>query len=116
MSLTRGFLYAGSNAVLSSLWNVNDKSTAWLMNEFYQGVSDGMDTDAALQAAKVNYLANHSLSECAPYYWGSFVLVGNTNALEVPSPRNPWWQWLLLSGGLLWLLVHFFRKKVKKVG
>lgn len=116
MSLTRGFLYAGSNAVLSSLWNVNDKSTAWLMNEFYQGVSDGMDTAAALQAAKVNYLANHSLSERAPYYWGSFVLIGNTNALEIPSRRNPWWQWLLLSGGLLWLLVHFFRKKVKKVG
>jgi len=34
-SLARGFLYSGANSVISSLWNVNDKSNAEITSSFY---------------------------------------------------------------------------------
>src|SRR6185436_5802550 len=33
--LTRGFMYAGARRVIVSLWNVNDKATAALMQRLY---------------------------------------------------------------------------------
>ncbi|MEM7586507.1 MAG: CHAT domain-containing tetratricopeptide repeat protein, partial [Acidobacteriota bacterium] len=35
IGLTRAFLYAGSPAVVSTLWNVDDQATAFLMTTFY---------------------------------------------------------------------------------
>ena len=35
VGLTRGFLYAGSNTIVASLWEVDDQATSHLMEEFY---------------------------------------------------------------------------------
>ncbi|QLE45741.1 tetratricopeptide repeat protein (plasmid) [Nostoc sp. C052] len=42
ISLTSGFLYAGSTSVVSSLWTVNDFSTAFLMIKFLQNLKAAM--------------------------------------------------------------------------
>ncbi len=39
--LTRGFMYAGARRVIVSLWNVNDKATAALMQRLYAGMLRG---------------------------------------------------------------------------
>ena len=36
LGLVRGWLYAGAHSVVVSLWDVNDRSTAALMADFYQ--------------------------------------------------------------------------------
>ena len=36
IGLTRGFMYAGARRVVVSLWEVNDNSTAELIQQFYQ--------------------------------------------------------------------------------
>ncbi|MBK7226380.1 MAG: CHAT domain-containing protein [Saprospiraceae bacterium] len=36
LSLSRGFLLAGASSVISSLWSVNDKSTALIMENYYK--------------------------------------------------------------------------------
>jgi len=68
---------AGARSTLASLWQVNDNSTAELMTNFYQKLSqpsNGTITKAkALQDAQLNLLHKYK----APYYWASYVLVGN---------------------------------------
>ena len=55
--LTRGFMYAGARRVMVSLWNVNDKATAALMQRLYAGMLRGKKTPAAaLRAAQIEML------------------------------------------------------------
>ncbi len=72
VSLCRGLLYAGARAVLVTLWNVNDDSTASFMRSFYRLLQDGSSPAAALQSAMLEVREEHS----HPYHWAPFVLVG----------------------------------------
>ena len=73
--LTRGFMYAGARRVIVSLWNVNDKATASLMQRLYTGMlRNGKTPAAALRAAQVEMLRNAQWQ--SPYYWAPFVMQG----------------------------------------
>lgn len=52
MGLTRQFLQAGARSVLVTQWQVDDISTALLMDDFYQRLMDGSPVAAALSAAR----------------------------------------------------------------
>ncbi len=79
LSLARGFFHSGANSVVSSLWRINDASTSEIMTDFYKNLKDNQSKTLALNNAKRSYLRNHSLSEKSPYYWASFILIGDTN-------------------------------------
>lgn len=81
MSIAKAFFQAGSRSALVSLWPVDDCSTADIMKYFYQELRKGKTKDAALAAAKKNYLATAHPSRSHPYYWAGFVLIGNAEAL-----------------------------------
>jgi len=72
LGLVRGLLYAGTQGVLVSLWDVNDQSTAEFMEFFYSALqSKGNKAQAVQQAmAAIRRRYRH------PYYWAPFVLVG----------------------------------------
>jgi CHAT domain-containing protein/Tfp pilus assembly protein PilF len=73
--LTRGFMYAGARRVVVSLWNVNDKATAALMQRLYTGMLRGNKTPAAaLRAAQIEMLRTRQWS--SPYFWAAFVMQG----------------------------------------
>jgi CHAT domain-containing protein/tetratricopeptide (TPR) repeat protein len=75
MGLTRGFMYAGAERVVASMWQVDDVATSELMKRFYHGMfKAGMTPAAALRAAQVDLLSHKQWQ--APYYWGAFVLQG----------------------------------------
>jgi CHAT domain-containing protein len=76
VGLTRGFLYAGAAAVAASLWQVQDRSTAALMERFYRGLLAGGERPAAaLRQAQLAMLAEPRWRD--PYYWAGFVLYGD---------------------------------------
>ncbi len=52
IGLPSGFLVAGSPAVVSSLWTVNDLSTAFLMIKFYENLRNQMSLAVALNQAQ----------------------------------------------------------------
>ena len=52
IGLATGFLYAGSQGVLSSLWSVNDLATAFLMIKFYENLATD-DMAVALNTAQI---------------------------------------------------------------
>ena len=53
IGLPSGFLYAGSPNVVSSLWAVNDLSTAFLMVKFYQNLQEIDSVPIALNQAQM---------------------------------------------------------------
>src|SRR5215213_1962893 len=76
--LTRGFMYAGARRVVVSLWNVNDKATASLMQRLYAGMLRGNKTPAAaLRAAQIEMLRTRQWQ--SPYFWAPFVMQGEWN-------------------------------------
>jgi CHAT domain-containing protein len=54
ISLPSGFLYAGSPSVVSSLWEVSDLSTAFLMIKFYENFSQCPQQEAGAVAVALN--------------------------------------------------------------
>jgi CHAT domain-containing protein len=73
--LTRAFLYAGAHSVLASLWRIEDRSTAALMERFYGELQRGQPKDEALRSAQLSLLAAKETSH--PYYWAAFQLHGD---------------------------------------
>jgi CHAT domain-containing protein len=53
IGLPSGFLVAGTSAVVSSLWTVNDLSTAFLMIKFYENFRNQMSLALALNHAQL---------------------------------------------------------------
>jgi CHAT domain-containing protein/Tfp pilus assembly protein PilF len=76
IGLTRGFMYAGANRVVASLWSVNDAATAELMTSFYQGVlRDKLPPAAALRQAQSQMWKRARWK--SPYYWAAFQIQGD---------------------------------------
>ncbi|MEP7337648.1 MAG: CHAT domain-containing protein [Acidobacteriota bacterium] len=75
LALTRGFMYAGARRVLVSLWDVNDRSTADLMADFYQQLlNNGATPAAALRTAQLAMWQRRQWQ--SPYFWAGFALQG----------------------------------------
>ncbi|HEX8457773.1 MAG TPA: CHAT domain-containing tetratricopeptide repeat protein [Pyrinomonadaceae bacterium] len=75
VGLARGFMYAGAQRVVGSLWATDDRATAELMVRFYRKLlRDGSPPGAALRAAQSQMWKEKRWRE--PYYWAGFVLQG----------------------------------------
>ncbi|OFY69479.1 MAG: hypothetical protein A3G23_10595 [Bacteroidetes bacterium RIFCSPLOWO2_12_FULL_37_12] len=74
MGLSRGFLYAGANSLVVSLWRVSDNSTSDLMLDLYRNILDNKSKISALREAKLKMI-NEGIF-VAPYFWAPFILIG----------------------------------------
>ena len=74
VGLSRGFLVAGAQAVVSTLWRVEDEASAGLMVAFYSHFMQGMPAAESMQQAQ-ELLRNDPATE-APYYWAGYTLTG----------------------------------------
>ena len=105
VGLTRAFIYAGTPSVVASLWKVDDASTAILMSSFYKNLKTTSKVEALRQAqlemirgkvtrellaqrgvggigklgqtAATQSRSQYSISVSHPYFWASFILVGD---------------------------------------
>jgi CHAT domain-containing protein len=73
LGLVRGLLYAGARAVLLTLWDAYDRSTADFMQAFYGHLRTGSTKARALQAAMQEIRQSYR----HPFYWAPFTLVGD---------------------------------------
>ncbi len=87
LGLMRAFIYAGAAWGVLSLWAVEDRSTAGLMESFYQKLAEGWTKGAALRHAQLQLLAPHGRGDVPaetsthPYFWAPFFLVGDPGSL-----------------------------------
>jgi len=111
VSLGRGFMYAGVPALVMTLWPINDQATAILMQDFYEGLSAGKSKSEALRQAKLNYLDAAGDISSHPFFWASFIELGDDRPIKLSRAGN-WKLYLLLTALiilLLGLLARYFR-------
>ncbi len=108
VSLARGFFYAGARSLITTLWAIDDRSSARLVQRFYELLAEGMPKDRALRTACLEVLDAPSEQKAHPLYWAAFVPVGNMEALAHAS----WWArggWLLFCVALLVSVTTWWR-------
>jgi CHAT domain-containing protein len=74
VGLVRAFLSAGVSNVVATLWPIEDRSTAQVMERLYRRLSAGEPVISATAAAQRESLASAATAD--PFYWAAFVLIG----------------------------------------
>jgi CHAT domain-containing protein/Tfp pilus assembly protein PilF len=104
--LRRALVLAGAESQLMSLWKVSDAATKDLMIDYYWRLQAGEGRASALRAAQLDMLAGSRGGEAAkhgpsagktaayshPFYWASFIPVGDWRSLDRasrPSAETP---------------------------
>jgi tetratricopeptide (TPR) repeat protein/CHAT domain-containing protein len=79
--LRRAFQYAGARTLLTSLFKVPDLQTREMIRRFYRSLKTGKSKLSALHEAQLDTIrerrARHGAAH--PFFWASFVLVGDPN-------------------------------------
>lgn len=70
--LQRAFQVAGAEALIMSLWKVDDAATQMLMTNFYNNWIKLGNKQKAFKQAQLQLMAKYK----DPYYWGAFVMMG----------------------------------------
>ncbi|MEP5614342.1 MAG: CHAT domain-containing tetratricopeptide repeat protein [Cyclobacteriaceae bacterium] len=110
-SLARGFAFAGSRSVVTSLWKVRDKQTTELMTRFHENLSAGLSIKNALRQAQLDYISTGNEISSHPSFWSSFILVGNGDN-KLQTKRSSLFAVLWLIPFLL-IVAFFWRKSTK---
>ncbi len=81
IGLSRAFMFAGAKNMIISLWRVSDFATTELMTNFYKNLLKNYSEFSyntkyinALYKAKFHMINSEKYSH--PYYWSSFILIG----------------------------------------
>jgi CHAT domain-containing protein len=72
IGLMTGFLYAGTQGVVGSLWAVNDVLTAELTTKFYSQLQLNRPPSVALQKAQIQMMREYP----HPYLWAALTYIG----------------------------------------
>ena len=112
MSMARGFQYAGVPTIITTLWPIDDRSSATIMKFFFENIRTGMDQGQAMQKARNSYLDQASKATGAPFFWAAHVLIGDPG--EIPIRHyisRPLWIIILCCSLLGFGLLYIFFKK-----
>jgi hypothetical protein len=83
----------GAESVLMTLWSVDDKTTADLLESFYEQMEDGSPLNISLREAKVYFIKNAPSDELAnPYYWAGLQLSGKAEPMDETD-----YSWILFT-------------------
>jgi CHAT domain-containing protein len=72
-NMANAFIEAGSRAVISTLWSVDDRATALMMQALYRDLGKGSSMAGALRKSQAGLLQE----KFPPYYWAAFELSGD---------------------------------------
>jgi CHAT domain-containing protein/Tfp pilus assembly protein PilF len=84
---SHAFLAAGASSVVTSVWDVEDESTAKLMPDMYQNIfSRHMSPSQALREAQISMWKNPRRN--APWFWAGFIAQGEWQNLVISLNKN----------------------------
>jgi CHAT domain-containing protein len=110
LSLARAFMFAGSQTLIASRWNMTDNTG--IMPVFFKHWLAQTPNDVALQQAKIAYFENNPSGESShPYFWASMVIIGNLQNQDNAEPCS--WLWLIVLLVFIGIGVVGYRKNVK---
>jgi CHAT domain-containing protein len=82
ISLARAFAYAGAKSIFTTLWQVSDEKTKYLMVYFYKNLKQGQTKDAALRNAKLEYMDKNNSEALHPFFWAGLIGIGDMSRLS----------------------------------
>ena len=119
LSLSRGFIYAGANNVVTNLWQVNHETNSKLLSSFYSHLQNNNSPSLALQQSKINYLTDERTDAFGghPYFWAAPVLIGNNNSVDLEHLESSSFLIYYILGGviLLFSTFIFFKKRRSRI-
>lgn len=108
LGLTAAFLAGGSDAVVASLWPVDDRATALLMDRFYLGLSRGWPAATALAQAQRELRSRAETRH--PFFWAGFTVTGNADVrLNLTRRRTGRGPILAIAAGAAAILIAVIR-------
>jgi CHAT domain-containing protein/tetratricopeptide (TPR) repeat protein len=113
VSIGRSFVYAGAPSLLMTLWNLNDQSGAFIIEEFYRNLNNGLEKDEAIRQAKLYYLKTYSQEFAHPFLWAAFIQVGSYESISIASKHQYWWFYIFIGAVLFFILLLFYKKRTK---
>ena len=108
LSLARGFMYSGSQSVVMTLWEVEDRSGSEIIKAFYRNIRRGKSKTDALRKARMDYLRKASQLGSHPSYWSAQVIYGNNAPLNI-NGKIP--VFLLFVTVLLACITYIYRRR-----
>jgi CHAT domain-containing protein/tetratricopeptide (TPR) repeat protein len=81
LSLARGFLYSGSQSVVMSMWEIEDRSGTDIVKMYYDSLRRGKSKSQALKNARKEYLKTASQLKSHPYFWSSLIVYGDNSPI-----------------------------------
>ena len=110
LSLARGFIYSGSQSVVMSMWEIEDRSGTEIVKKFYKYLKKGQSKSVSLRKARLDYLINSDQLRSHPYFWSALVVYGNNAPLYYSKKLVMVVSVvvILLTGALIF---HFFKPR-----
>lgn len=107
-SVARGFASVGVPSIITTLWKVNDQVGVNIVRKFYENLNEGLDKDEALHKAKLDFLQSADSNTSHPYFWGSFIVIGDITPIDLKQSANlnlylAIATLLALIGGFVWI-------------
>jgi CHAT domain-containing protein len=110
--LASAFLTGGAEAVVATLWPVEDRAAAQIMHEFYRELALGKPVAGALRGAQEAMRRDRTWSD--PFFWSGYVVLGN-GAVQIPLRTRPWAirgaPWILGTALLLLAVPAILRRR-----
>lgn len=109
LSLARGFIYSGSQSVVMSMWEIEDKSGTEIVEMFYKNLKKGYSKSVALKKARIAFLEKADQLRSHPYFWSALVVYGNNTPLCYNNKLKI--AFVASAAILLISLGYYFRKR-----
>jgi len=109
LSMARGFIYAGSESVVMSMWEIEDRSGTEIVTSFYDNIKLGKSKSSALRKARISYLKKSDQLRSHPYFWSALVIYGNNRPLYLPKHLIVKSVVAVLIAVIL--IIYYFRKR-----
>lgn len=105
MGISRALRYAGAKSLALNLWSVNDKAASEFATSFYSTINEGSSKWRAMRSAKLSLLKTGNAN---PYYWGAYILIGNSSPLTKKPAKAGFLYPILL------VIITWFSYKIRQ--
>jgi len=110
LSLARGFLYSGSQSVVMSMWEIEDKSGTEIIKMFYENLKNGSTKSKALRKSRSDYLKKANQLKSHPYFWSALVVYGDNDSVYHSTRKLTGLAIALAISGIL-IFIYFWKRR-----
>lgn len=89
-NFTKALRYAGSKSTVTTSWEIDEQTNAFIISRFIHYLAAGIDKSTALWYAKNDYWKQEHTDDAyyRPMYWAPYVLTGNLTPVLIPKKQR----------------------------